>query len=55
MEKEELQAKLQKILACPICKANLKYSRLKEKLTCSVCKASYNIKKGMPVMLVKKK
>lgn len=53
MEKEPLTGTLYKILACPVCKADLRYSKNNKKLVCKVCKAEFNIKDGMPVMLVK--
>ena len=55
MEKEELPKKLGRILACPICKAKLNYSRLNQKLTCTVCKTCFDVEKGIPIMTVKAK
>ena len=55
MEKEELSKRLLRILACPVCKGKLNYLRLKQKLECTVCKTEFDVKKGMPVMTVKKK
>ena len=39
------------ILACPLCKADLEYSRDKKKLICSGCGAKYPIENGIPVLL----
>ena len=55
MEKEPLSGKLFKKLACPLCKANLDYSKDNKKLVCDVCKEKFDIKNGMPVMTAKKK
>jgi len=54
MEKE-ISGKLYKLLACPLCKANMHYSKNNKKLICNVCKKEYNIKEGIPIMLTKKK
>jgi len=40
-----------KILACPVCKAELKYNKNNTKLVCTKCKAVYSIKDGIPIML----
>lgn len=36
------------ILACPICKSNLVYSKDKKFLVCTVCKIKFPIKEGIP-------
>ena len=46
---------LLKILACPACRAKVKLSNDKKHLVCSTCKAVYEIKDGIPVMIVKEK
>ena len=40
-----------KILACPVCKSNLKYDKNKTKLICTRCNAIYPIKHGIPILL----
>jgi uncharacterized protein YbaR (Trm112 family) len=49
--KEPIPKELFKILACPLCKAELKYSKGKKGLVCSKCKKEYPIKEGIPVLL----
>lgn len=39
------------ILCCPVCKADLKYTRTKDGLKCSSCATTYPIKEGIPVLL----
>ena len=39
------------ILACPLCKADLEYTRDKKGLACSKCGEKYPIKEGVPVLL----
>jgi len=39
-----------KILACPVCKSDLKYNKDKTKLICTKCKAIYPIKDGIPIL-----
>ncbi len=41
------------ILACPMCKADLKYNKNKTKLVCTKCKKDYEIRDGIPVLLPK--
>ncbi|MFO8052761.1 MAG: Trm112 family protein [Candidatus Omnitrophota bacterium] len=41
--------KLLKILACPVCKADIKLD--KEKIVCQKCGRIYPIKDGIPIML----
>ena len=47
MDKELLD-----ILVCPKCKGELDYSEEEQKLTCMPCKLKYDIKNGIPVMLI---
>ena len=42
------------ILACPLCKADLEYTKDKKGLVCSNCNANYPIKEGIPVLLPQK-
>ena len=51
---KELSEKLLEVIACPLCKANLNYKRTENKLVCVECKRVYNIKNGVPIMLVPK-
>ena len=39
------------ILACPLCKADLEYTKDKKGLVCSGCGEKYPIKEGVPVLL----
>ena len=39
------------ILACPVCKADLKYNKDKTGFECVKCKAKYPIRNGIPVLL----
>ena len=39
------------ILACPVCKADLKYGEAKKSLVCTKCGHKYPIKDGIPVLL----
>ncbi len=43
------------ILACPLCKADLEYTKDKKKLVCSNCGANYPIDNGIPILLPPKK
>ena len=51
---EPISRELFDILACPSCKADLKYSEDKKELICVKCKAKYPIKEGIPVLMPKK-
>ena len=42
------------ILACPLCKTDLKYSKDKKSLICEKCNQKYPIKDGIPVLLAGK-
>lgn len=39
------------ILACPICRADLCYTKAKKGLVCVKCGEKYPIKEGIPVLL----
>ena len=41
------------ILACPLCKADLEYTKDKKGLVCSKCGEKYPIDNGIPVMMPK--
>lgn len=49
--KEPISKELFKILACPVCKADLAYNKQKTGLICKNCKVAYPIKEGIPVLL----
>ena len=50
----QIPKELLRILACPLCKSDLKYSNNKKELICTKCKAAYPIKEGIPILLPKK-
>ena len=52
MSHKEFDEKLLKIMACPLCKTDLKYDKKNQKLICMKCKRKYPIRDGIPVMLV---
>ena len=52
--KEPILKELFDILACPICKADLRYTKDKKSLVCSKCSKKYPIKEGIPVLLPEK-
>ncbi len=43
---------LLKILACPKCKGDLKYIEEPESLLCEKCNKTYEIREGIPILLV---
>ena len=47
-----LSDELLEILACPKCKGSLEYQEKENRLLCGVCRLAYEIKDGIPVMLV---
>jgi hypothetical protein len=50
-KKDILDPELLKILACPVCKSDVKLKG--NKLVCVKCKEEYPIKDGIPIMLPK--
>jgi len=49
---EELIPKdLFEILACPLCKSDLEYTKDKKNLVCSGCGEKYPIENGIPILL----
>lgn len=52
--KEPIPGELFKVLACPICKADVEYNKAKTALICVKCRNKYPIKDGIPVMLPSK-
>ncbi len=51
---EPLPKELFDILACPVCKGNLKYTADKKGLLCAKCKETYPIREGIAVLMPKK-
>lgn len=52
MSIRKFDEKLLKIMACPLCKTDLKYDKKNQKLICIKCKRKYPIRDGIPVMLI---
>lgn len=50
--KKILSKELLDILACPLCKTDLRYDKKNQKLICKKCKRKYPIRDGIPIMLV---
>jgi uncharacterized protein YbaR (Trm112 family) len=46
-----MDSKLLDILACPICKGPLQYSRAQQVLVCRADRLAYSVRDGIPVML----
>ncbi len=42
---------LLELLACPVCKGELRYDERKDILICERCRVYYEIKEGIPVLL----
>lgn len=53
MDQEPIAKELFDLLACPACRADLKYNESKTALVCTKCKRKYEIKEGIPVLLTK--
>ncbi len=49
--KDPIPKDLFNILACPMCKSDVKYINSKKDLECVKCKLKYPIKDGIPVLL----
>jgi|TARA_Y100000310_G_C20392925_1_gene673665 uncharacterized protein YbaR (Trm112 family) len=49
--KDPIPKDLFDILACPLCRANLRYSKDRKQLVCVKCSQKYPIKEGIPVLL----
>jgi uncharacterized protein YbaR (Trm112 family) len=52
--KNPIPKELFDILACPICRANLRYTKDKKGLVCVKCAKKYPIREGIPVLLPQK-
>lgn len=46
-----IKKELLDILACPVCKSDLRYDQPEEKLTCLSCGRRYPIREDIPIML----
>jgi uncharacterized protein YbaR (Trm112 family) len=46
-----MDSKLLDILACPICKGPLQYSRAQQALVCRADRLAYPVRDGIPIML----
>ena len=51
MAKDPIPKELFDILACPLCRADLEYSKDKKKLLCSGCGKKYPIEEEIPNLL----
>ena len=49
--KDPIPKDLFNILACPICRADLRYSKDKKSLVCVKCGKKYPIREGTPILL----
>ncbi len=47
-----LPAELKEILACPRCKGPLAFVEEPEEIHCEACRLAYQVREGIPVMLV---
>ncbi|MEA2085123.1 MAG: Trm112 family protein [Thermodesulfobacteriota bacterium] len=52
MSDKEISQELLDILACPRCKGEVKLTESKDGLLCDACKLLYEIKDGIPIMLI---
>jgi len=52
MSNQEISQDLLDILACPKCKGEVKLTESKDGLLCDACKLLYEIKDGIPIMLI---
>ncbi|MCH8003448.1 MAG: Trm112 family protein [Nanoarchaeota archaeon] len=53
-KKDPIPKDLFDILACPICRADLRYTKDKNNLVCVKCSHKYPIKQGIPILLPQK-
>jgi uncharacterized protein len=53
MAQDTINAELFSILACPKCRSDLVYNDTKTKLVCTKCRKEYEIKEGIPILMVK--
>ena len=50
--KQVISQELLEILACPKCKGDIELSADKDALICRSCKLVYEIREGIPIMLI---
>jgi len=48
--KDPIPKDLFNILACPICRANLRYTKDRKQLVCVKCAKKYPIMQGIPIL-----
>lgn len=53
--KDPIPKEIFDILACPLCEADLEYSKDRKWLVCANCGEKYPIREGVPILLPKKK
>jgi len=53
-DEEPIPKDLFDILACPLCKADLEYTKDRKGLVCTKCGESYPIQEGIPILLSSK-
>lgn len=51
MVNDPLPKELFDVLACPVCKGDLTYTKKKDGLHCKKCDYTYPIKEGIPILL----
>jgi uncharacterized protein len=47
-----LDPQLLQILVCPKCKGDLEYRETENELVCATCKLRYEVRDGIPIMLI---
>lgn len=47
-----IKPELLEILCCPKCRSDVRYESASETLVCTTCKRVYQVKDGIPIMLV---
>jgi len=47
-----MDERLMEIIVCPSCRKKLIYDTNQEKLRCEECKLEYNIKDGIPILII---
>jgi len=52
MERKMIRKELLEILACPKCKESVELNEQKNGLICSNCQLLYEIREGIPIMLI---
>jgi uncharacterized protein YbaR (Trm112 family) len=52
MEDQALDERLLEVLVCPKCRGDLEYRPEEQSLLCQACRLRYNIRDGIPVMLI---